>query len=281
MPGSRPTSDSATADPPAREAIVEEAARTCLSSSANVWATGETTWSQAIGARLGELGWRLATVEIGTAGSFGALIGDADWFRFDEAIAVDAPAAEAHAPGDLISFARRARGSAAAKSGGHPRRALGRHGCHYAIATRSSAYGQAIVSRPARSAAADRAVGAAYVLVSCRRADGLIDTGAMRRTGWSALVSIALVAGACSTAAGTSAGSTSDQTEVTSMPSTTFSLLSTAFDDGGPIPSRFTCDGANASPDLTWSGAPDGTRALVLIVTDPDAGAFVHWLDTT
>ena len=56
------------------------------------------------------------------------------------------------------------------------------------------------------------------------------------------------------------------------MPSTTFSLLSTAFDDGGPIPSRFTCDGANASPDLTWSGAPDGTRALALIVTDPDAG---------
>lgn len=102
---------SATADPSrTAEVIVEEAAGTVLELVGEyVWATGETTWSQAIGARLGELGWRLATVEIGTAGSFGALIGDADWFRFDEAIAVDAPAAEAHAPGDLISFARRAR----------------------------------------------------------------------------------------------------------------------------------------------------------------------------
>jgi Raf kinase inhibitor-like YbhB/YbcL family protein len=62
------------------------------------------------------------------------------------------------------------------------------------------------------------------------------------------------------------------------MPSRTFSLMSTAFSDGEPIPSRYSCDGENASPDLTWSDAPDGTRALALIVTDPDAGGFVHWL---
>jgi Raf kinase inhibitor-like YbhB/YbcL family protein len=57
-----------------------------------------------------------------------------------------------------------------------------------------------------------------------------------------------------------------------------FSLSSTAFAEGGPIPKRFTCDGENVSPDLTWSGAPDGTQALALIVTDPDARDFVHWL---
>jgi hypothetical protein len=57
-----------------------------------------------------------------------------------------------------------------------------------------------------------------------------------------------------------------------------FSLGSTAFTDGGSIPRRFTCDGENVSPDLTWSGVPDGTEALVLIVTDPDARDFVHWL---
>ena len=57
-----------------------------------------------------------------------------------------------------------------------------------------------------------------------------------------------------------------------------FTLTSTAFDDGGAIPRRYTCDGADASPDLAWSGAPEGTRALVLIVTDPDARDFVHWL---
>jgi len=68
------------------------------------------------------------------------------------------------------------------------------------------------------------------------------------------------------------------ETEVTSMTPTTFSLTSTAFADGGPIPSRFTCDGEDVSPDLTWSGVPDGTRSLTLIVTDPDARGFVHWL---
>lgn len=57
-----------------------------------------------------------------------------------------------------------------------------------------------------------------------------------------------------------------------------FSLSSTAFSDGRAIPQRFTCDGEDASPDLTWSGAPDGTQALALILTDPDARDFVHWL---
>lgn len=62
------------------------------------------------------------------------------------------------------------------------------------------------------------------------------------------------------------------------MTAVSFSLSSTAFSDGGAIPKRFTCDGENVSPDLTWSGAPDGSRALALIVTDPDARDFVHWL---
>jgi nicotinamide-nucleotide amidase len=84
-----------------------------------VWASGETTWSEALGARLGELGWTLATVEIGTGGSLAALFGDAPWVRFDESIALDSPAAAAHgvadsdgeeeAADDLIRFAQRAR----------------------------------------------------------------------------------------------------------------------------------------------------------------------------
>ncbi len=57
-----------------------------------------------------------------------------------------------------------------------------------------------------------------------------------------------------------------------------FTLTSTAFAEGEGIPRRFTCDGQNVSPDIAWSGAPDGTQALVLIVTDPDARDFVHWL---
>jgi hypothetical protein len=95
-----------------------------------VWATGETTWSDAIGRRMQVLGWTLAVVEIGTGGSIDGLFGDAPWVRFDESIAPDAPAARAHGsgeaapadavapadeadddavPDDLVLFARRAR----------------------------------------------------------------------------------------------------------------------------------------------------------------------------
>jgi Raf kinase inhibitor-like YbhB/YbcL family protein len=54
--------------------------------------------------------------------------------------------------------------------------------------------------------------------------------------------------------------------------------MSSAFDDGAAIPRAHTCDGADRSPELSWTGVPDGTAALVLVVDDPDAGGFVHWL---
>jgi Raf kinase inhibitor-like YbhB/YbcL family protein len=59
-----------------------------------------------------------------------------------------------------------------------------------------------------------------------------------------------------------------------------FALKTEAFSDGGAIPSRYTCDGMNLSPHLSWSGAPAGTMSFALIVDDPDApgGTFVHWV---
>jgi Raf kinase inhibitor-like YbhB/YbcL family protein len=57
-----------------------------------------------------------------------------------------------------------------------------------------------------------------------------------------------------------------------------FTLSSTAFANGGAIPPRYTCDGRDVSPALAWSGAPDGTVTLALIVDDPDARGFVHWV---
>ena len=60
--------------------------------------------------------------------------------------------------------------------------------------------------------------------------------------------------------------------------SDSFRLTSTAFADGSAIPRRFTCDGENVSPDLNWVGGPDRTEAFALIVDDPDAGGFVHWI---
>lgn len=57
-------------------------------------------------------------------------------------------------------------------------------------------------------------------------------------------------------------------------------LVSTAFAEGRPIPADYTCDGRNISPPLKWSGAPPGTRSLVLICDDPDApgGVWTHWV---
>lgn len=57
-------------------------------------------------------------------------------------------------------------------------------------------------------------------------------------------------------------------------------VTSPAFTADGTIPSRYTCDGDNISPPLAWSGAPDGTAAFALIVDDPDARGWIHWLAT-
>ncbi len=56
-------------------------------------------------------------------------------------------------------------------------------------------------------------------------------------------------------------------------------LRSTAFADGAAIPIRHTCDNANLSPSLNWTGAPEGTHSFVLICDDPDApaGVWRHW----
>jgi Raf kinase inhibitor-like YbhB/YbcL family protein len=63
-----------------------------------------------------------------------------------------------------------------------------------------------------------------------------------------------------------------------SAASAVFTLTSTAFSEGGAIPTEFSCDGANVSPPLSWAGVPAGTAALVLVVDDPDARGFVHWI---
>ncbi|MCH8310051.1 MAG: YbhB/YbcL family Raf kinase inhibitor-like protein, partial [Chloroflexi bacterium] len=57
-------------------------------------------------------------------------------------------------------------------------------------------------------------------------------------------------------------------------------LSSSAFANGESIPKVYTCDGADVSPPLDWSGLPSGVQSLALIVDDPDAprGTWVHWV---
>jgi len=62
-------------------------------------------------------------------------------------------------------------------------------------------------------------------------------------------------------------------------------ITSTAFQAGGSIPSKYTCEDRDLSPPLAWSGAPSGTKSFALIVDDPDAPdpakpqrVYVHWV---
>ena len=63
------------------------------------------------------------------------------------------------------------------------------------------------------------------------------------------------------------------------------SITSAAFQAGGEIPAAYTCEGADVSPPLAWSGAPAGTKSFALVVDDPDAPdpkapkmVYVHWV---
>jgi Raf kinase inhibitor-like YbhB/YbcL family protein len=65
----------------------------------------------------------------------------------------------------------------------------------------------------------------------------------------------------------------------------TLKLTSSVFQQGGSIPSRYTCEGQDVSPPLSWSGAPANTKTFALIVDDPDAPdpanpqrVYVHWV---
>ena len=55
-------------------------------------------------------------------------------------------------------------------------------------------------------------------------------------------------------------------------------ITTTAFSQGGAIPKGYTCDGADTSPDLSWSGSPAGVQSFALIADDPDApvGTWTH-----
>jgi Raf kinase inhibitor-like YbhB/YbcL family protein len=86
------------------------------------------------------------------------------------------------------------------------------------------------------------------------------------------LILAGIALGACSL--GRQTGATPPEDGVT------LAVQSPAFAAGTTIPRQYTCDGADQSPPLTWSGAPAHAASLALIVQDPDApgGTFTHWV---
>jgi Raf kinase inhibitor-like YbhB/YbcL family protein len=57
-------------------------------------------------------------------------------------------------------------------------------------------------------------------------------------------------------------------------------VTSSAFSEGGSIPSRYSCDGKDISPPLSWTVGPAGLKSYAIIADDPDApmGTWVHWV---
>jgi Raf kinase inhibitor-like YbhB/YbcL family protein len=97
------------------------------------------------------------------------------------------------------------------------------------------------------------------------------------------VVAIALV-GACGDGGdggdGASEPTASGSTVTTARTPASIVVTSEAFNEGEPIPVKYTCEGANVSPALDWSGTPFGTESIAVVVDDPDApgGTFVHWV---
>jgi len=70
------------------------------------------------------------------------------------------------------------------------------------------------------------------------------------------------------------------QSSSTTVPQnqTAMTLASSAFRNGERIPAKYTCNGPDVSPPLNWTGAPNQTKSFVLILDDPDARGFIHWV---
>jgi Raf kinase inhibitor-like YbhB/YbcL family protein len=92
------------------------------------------------------------------------------------------------------------------------------------------------------------------------------DTGGMRRL---LLLAAAALLASC--------GGGDEADEPLPQAGAKLQLESPAFQQGADIPTKFSCDGADVSPALSWRSVPSGTRELALVMEDRDADGFVHW----
>jgi Raf kinase inhibitor-like YbhB/YbcL family protein len=71
-----------------------------------------------------------------------------------------------------------------------------------------------------------------------------------------------------------------EETESTANPGVSMELTSTAFSYNEEIPVKYSCNGGNVSPQLSWNEPPAGTQSFVILMDDPDApsGTYDHWV---
>ncbi len=86
-----------------------------------------------------------------------------------------------------------------------------------------------------------------------------------------AIVAAPLIAVACT-------GGQSESADLTSKTGAALTVTADEFKDGRIIPSKNTADGGNLSPSISWSGIPTDTKSIAMVVDDPDANGFVHWI---
>jgi len=78
----------------------------------------------------------------------------------------------------------------------------------------------------------------------------------------------------------TACGGDDDEPPTDGDTASDFAFAASEVAEGEPIAQVHTCDGDDVSPALSWTGVPEGTAELALVVDDPDApgGTFTHWL---
>ena len=121
----------------------------------------------------------------------------------------------------------------------------------------------------------------ALVLAGCGDEGQELRAPSSDQTTTSASTSTTAASSTTEVAAGTGGGTGGEDASggaASPTTATTLRLTSPAFENGAAIPTDFTCVGDDVSPPLAWTGVPAGTAELAVVVRDPDADGFVHWV---